>query len=43
MSPLTRVTNNLQDYFIDPNLMDKIITQLELRENEGVQMDNAIY
>lgn len=43
MSPLTRVTNNLQDYSIDPNLMDKIITQLELRENEGVQMDNAIY
>jgi hypothetical protein len=40
---MARLTNNLQDYSIEPILMDKIITQLELRENEGVQMDNAIY
>jgi hypothetical protein len=32
---MAKVMNILQDHSIDPILMDKIITQLELRENEG--------
>jgi hypothetical protein len=32
---MAKVTNIHQDYSIDPIPMDKIITQLELRENEG--------
>jgi hypothetical protein len=32
---MAKVTNIHQDSSIDPILMDKIITQLELRENEG--------
>jgi hypothetical protein len=35
MSSMAKDTNTHKDYFIDTILMDKIITQLELRENEG--------